>query len=196
MCFARPLTCPATSTRSSRCRGGPTASGSSSGSATTRAQRGSEQPGSRWCRTAARWPSTGGSQVSRSEPKASEGHEAVSRDRLVYSSQHGRTCPLCGRPVKQCVCRANPRGAEGRASGDGVVRVKREVAGRRGKPVTTIQGVPGGDDALREVAGELKRRGGSRGTAKDGVIEIQGDHRDAVIEVLEAKGFTVKRAGG
>jgi translation initiation factor 1 len=98
--------------------------------------------------------------------------------------------------VKQCVCRANPRGEAGRASGDGVVRVKREVAGRRGKPVTTIHGVPGGDDALREIAGELKRRCGTGGTAKDGVIEIQGDHRDAVIEVLQAKGFTVKRAGG
>ena len=119
----------------------------------------------------------------------------MSRDRIVYSSQHGRTCPHCGRPIKQCVCRANPRSAP-RGGGDGVVRVKREIAGRRGKPVTTIAGVPLGEDALRELAGELKRRCGSGGTAKDGVIEIQGDHRDAVIAVLEARGYTVKRAGG
>jgi len=121
----------------------------------------------------------------------------VSRDRIVYSSQHGRTCPNCGRPVKQCACRANPRGAGGRAeTGDGIVRVKREIAGRRGKPVTTIHGVPGGDDVLRELAGALKRRCGTGGTVKDGVIEIQGDHRDAVIGVLESEGYTVKRAGG
>jgi translation initiation factor 1 len=120
----------------------------------------------------------------------------MSRDRLVYSSQHGRTCPHCGRPVKQCACRANPRGAGRAERGDGIVRVKREVAGRRGKPVTTISGVPLGEDALRELAGELKRRCGTGGTAKDGVIEIQGDHRDAVIAELEAKGYTVKRAGG
>jgi translation initiation factor 1 len=120
----------------------------------------------------------------------------MSRDRLVYSSQHGRTCPHCGRPIKDCACRANPRGAGRTEKGDGIVRVKREIAGRRGKPVTTIHGVPGGDDALRELAGDLKRRCGSGGTVKDGVIEIQGDHRDAVIAELEAKGYTVKRAGG
>ena len=118
----------------------------------------------------------------------------MSRDRLVFSSQHGRTCPHCGRPVKQCVCRANPRTAP--RDSDGIVRVKREIAGRRGKPVTTIHGVPGEEDALRELAGDLKRRCGSGGTVKDGVIEIQGDHRDVVIGELEAKGYTVKRAGG
>lgn len=118
----------------------------------------------------------------------------MSRDRTVYSSQHGRTCPHCGRPVKQCVCRANPRGTP--RDSDGVVRVRREIAGRRGKPVTTIEGVPLPDDALHELAGELKRRCGSGGTAKDGVIEIQGDHRDAVIALLETKGYTVRRAGG
>jgi translation initiation factor 1 len=118
----------------------------------------------------------------------------MSRDRIVYSSQHGRTCPHCGRPVKQCVCRANPRGAP--RDTDGVVRVRREISGRRGKPVTTIAGVPLADDALRELAGDLKRCCGCGGTVKDGVIEIQGDHRDAVIGELEAKGYTVKRAGG
>ena len=118
----------------------------------------------------------------------------MSRDRLVYSSQHGRTCPHCGRPIKQCVCRANPRSTPRDA--DGIVRVKREIAGRRGKPVTTIAGVPLGDDALHELAGELKRRCGTGGTVKDGVIEIQGDHRDTVIAVLESRGYTVKRAGG
>ena len=116
----------------------------------------------------------------------------MSRDRIVYSSRHGRICPHCGRPVKQCACRSNPRVPRG----DGIVRVRREIAGRRGKPVTTISGVPLTADALRELAGELKRRCGSGGTVKDGVIEIQGDHGDAVIAELEAKGYTVVRAGG
>jgi len=80
--------------------------------------------------------------------------------------------------------------------GDGVVRVKREVAGRRGKPVTTIHGLPLASDALEALASELKRRCGCGGSAKQGVIEIQGDHRDTVIAELEARGYTVKRAGG
>jgi translation initiation factor 1 len=97
------------------------------------------------------------------------------------------------------------RGDEGRRGGrprerreelpdDGVVRVKREVAGRRGKPVTTVHGVP--PDALKELAGHLKRRCGSGGSTKRGIIEIQGDHRDVVVAELEARGYDVKRAGG
>ena len=82
------------------------------------------------------------------------------------------------------------------SKGDGIVRVKREVAGRRGKPVTTLHGVPLDSDGLRELAAELKRRVGSGGSVKNGVIEIQGDHRDVVIAELESRGYTVKRAGG
>jgi translation initiation factor 1 len=79
---------------------------------------------------------------------------------------------------------------------DGVVRVRREIAGRRGKPVTTIHGLPLRDAALRELASELKRRLGTGGSAKDGVIEIQGDHRDAVLAELAERGYTAVRAGG
>ena len=101
-------------------------------------------------------------------------------------------CPHCGRPVARCACRASPRAPRG----DGVVHVRREVKGRRGKTVTTISGVPLPADALRALAAELKRRCGTGGSAKDGVIEIQGDHRDALVAELEARGYTVKRAGG
>ena len=114
------------------------------------------------------------------------------QDRLVYSSEHGRVCPECGRPRAHCVCRE----AAAAPGGDGVVRVRREVKGRRGKTVTTISGVPLPADALRALAAELKRRCGTGGSAKDGVIEIQGDHRDALVAELEARGYTVKRAGG
>ena len=84
---------------------------------------------------------------------------------------------------------------ERRASGDRV-RVKRETAGRRGKGVTTVYDVPLDDAGLRELAGRLKKRCGVGGSAKDGVIELQGDHRDVVAEVLRAEGYDVVLAGG
>jgi translation initiation factor 1 len=117
----------------------------------------------------------------------------VSRgDRLVYSSRSGRMCPLCGRPAARCACRESPRAPRG----DGIVRVRREVKGRRGKTVTAISGVPLPADGLRALAGELKRRCGTGGSVVEGVIEIQGDHRDVLVAELEARGYTVKRAGG
>jgi translation initiation factor 1 len=77
-----------------------------------------------------------------------------------------------------------------------VVRVRREVKGRRGKTVTTISGVPLGADALAALASELKRQCGTGGSSKDGVIEIQGDHRDRLVAALEQRGYRVVRAGG
>lgn len=79
---------------------------------------------------------------------------------------------------------------------DGTVRVRRETAGRHGKTVTTIAGVPGSADALRDLAGNIKRLCGCGGTIKDGVIEIQGDHRERIVAHLESKGYRVKHAGG
>jgi translation initiation factor 1 len=76
------------------------------------------------------------------------------------------------------------------------VRVVLEKKGRGGKIVSVISGLPGSEANLRELAGELKRRCGSGGTLKDGVIEIQGDHRDTLVEALKARGFTAKRVGG
>jgi translation initiation factor 1 len=83
-----------------------------------------------------------------------------------------------------------------RPAAGGRVKVRREVAGRRGKAVTTVSGVPVDDAALRELAGRLKKRCGVGGSAKDGVIELQGDHRDAVVEVLRGEGYDVVLAGG
>jgi translation initiation factor 1 len=78
----------------------------------------------------------------------------------------------------------------------GRVRVRRETAGRRGKAVTTVSDVPLDDAGLRELAGRLKKRCGVGGSAKDGVIELQGDQRDAVVELLRADGYDVVLAGG
>jgi translation initiation factor 1 len=76
------------------------------------------------------------------------------------------------------------------------VKVRREVSGRRGKAVTTVSGVPVDDAGLKELAGKLKKRCGVGGSVKNGVIEIQGDHRDAVVQLLEAEGYTPVLAGG
>jgi translation initiation factor 1 len=85
---------------------------------------------------------------------------------------------------------------EERQAGADRVKVRREVAGRRGKAVTTVSGVPVDDAGLKELAGKLKKRCGVGGSVKGGVIELQGDHRDVVIEMLKAEGYTPVLAGG
>jgi translation initiation factor 1 len=112
--------------------------------------------------------------------------------RLVYSSEQGRVCPNCGRPKPKCAC-GQPRRVD---RGDGIVRVRREKKGRRGKTVTTISGIPLPSEGLTQLAGELKRRCGTGGSAKNGVIEIQGDHCETLALELVSRGYTVKRAGG
>ena len=120
-------------------------------------------------------------------------------DRVVYSSEQGRVCPHCGLPTKRCQCRANPRGAAAgvaNAEGDGIVRVSRSSKGRGGKTVTLVTGVQLPEPELKTLAKDLKRKCGTGGALKSGVIEIQGDNRDVLVSELEARGFTVKRSGG
>jgi translation initiation factor 1 len=100
-------------------------------------------------------------------------------------------CPSCGEPLTYCACKQAKA-----AVGDGNVRVGRETKGRKGKGVTIITGVPLAHEEMRALATLLKKRCGSGGTLKDGVIEIQGDHRDLVVEELQKRGWNVKRAGG
>jgi len=80
--------------------------------------------------------------------------------------------------------------------GEARVRVGREVAGRGGKGVSVITGLPLGDDALAELAARLKKACGAGGAAKNGRIEIQGDHRDRLVEELKKLGYDAKRSGG
>jgi len=122
----------------------------------------------------------------------------VSNSRLVYSTGQGRLCPECARPASACRCkRSKPAQASGTAiKGDGIVRLGRETKGRKGKGVTVVTGVPLAGMALEELATRLKKRCGSGGTVHDGVIEIQGDHRDTLVVELGKLGYTVRRSGG
>ncbi|MEC9481734.1 MAG: translation initiation factor Sui1 [Halomonas sp.] len=114
---------------------------------------------------------------------------------LVYSTEHGETCPDCRRSLADCEC-ADRAEAERLAALDGVVRIRRETSGRKGKGVTTVSGVPLTSAELRTLAKDLKKRCGTGGAVKDGVVEIQGDHRQVLKTELEARGYTVKLAGG
>jgi len=111
---------------------------------------------------------------------------------LVYSTRLGRTCPACQQTINHCKC---PR-TESTPSGDGIVRLHRQTKGRKGKGVTLITGVPLESTALIRLSKQLKKKCGSGGTIKNGVIEIQGDHRDVLMLELKNLGWTVKRAGG
>jgi len=116
---------------------------------------------------------------------------------VVYTTGIGRICPRCQKPVGACGCRQGSVQGE-RAAGrpDGIVRIFRDRRNRQGKTVTVVTGIPGDGTTLEELAGALKRLCGSGGTVKDGVIEIQGEHRDLVAARLAEMGYRVKLAGG
>jgi len=114
---------------------------------------------------------------------------------LVYSTEGGRMCPACRQPIAQCRCEAL-RQQQRREQGDGTARVSRETKGRGGKAVTVVKGLALADDELQALGKRLKAACGSGGTVKDGVIEVQGDHVEKVMEALKKEGFGVKRVGG
>jgi translation initiation factor 1 len=112
--------------------------------------------------------------------------------RLVYSTGIGTLCPNCRRAVRECVC---PKDAPGAAK-PVAVRVGRATQGRAGKGVTTVTGLPLGATDLEALAAKLKKRCGSGGTVRDGVIEIQGEHRDTLVLELNKLGWPARRSGG
>jgi translation initiation factor 1 len=112
---------------------------------------------------------------------------------LVYSTEAGRMCPVCRSPLANCVCKK--AGAAAPAS-DGVVRLFFETKGRGGKGVTVVRGLGLDEAGLVALGKKLKTACGVGGTAKDGVIELQGDHRERVMALLRAQGCNVKKAGG
>ena len=107
---------------------------------------------------------------------------------LVYS-----TDPQAMRRAEEAAAQT---AAEVQPKKDGVVRVSLSTKGRKGKGVTVIDGVPLPDDELAVYGKQLKAACASGGTTKDGIIEIQGDHRERVIALLQVRGWPVKRSGG
>jgi translation initiation factor 1 len=117
--------------------------------------------------------------------------DKLSKDRIVYSTEQGRICPDCGNPVNQCTCRKQTS-----PSVDGNVQVSRETKGRKGKGVTLIKGLAMDAATLGLMSKMLKTMCGSGGTVKKGIIEIQGDHIERILDYLKEQGIKAKQAGG
>ena len=120
----------------------------------------------------------------------------MDNSRLVYSTESGKICPTCQQFVTSCTCKKKKSRSQANIKIDGIIRVQREVKGRKGKTVTTISGFQLDEDELKDLASQLKRRCGTGGSMKDDVIIIQGDHRDSLITELRNRGFRAKIAGG
>lgn len=119
--------------------------------------------------------------------------KSSSKGGLVYSTDGGRMCPDCRKAASQCVCKTLGKLAP---PGNGAVRVSRESKGRGGKSVTLIKGLPLETAALETLGKQLRTACGSGGTVKDGIIEVQGDHCERIVELLKKAGHSAKRSGG
>jgi translation initiation factor 1 len=112
---------------------------------------------------------------------------------LVYSTDGGRMCPQCRQPLAACRCAQQARAAP---LGSGQVRVSRESKGRGGKTVTLVRGLALDGEALAALGKRLRSACGAGGALKDGVLEIQGDHVERVLQLLAGEGHAARRAGG
>ena len=110
--------------------------------------------------------------------------------RLVYSSDRGRVCPRCGWPADRCTCSRNA--ANEKLPDRLVAKLRLEKAGRGGKTVTVVYDLPRNASFLKDLCADLKRACGTGGTTSDDTVELQGDHRDRVRELLRNKGHVVK----
>ena len=111
------------------------------------------------------------------------------RTRFVYSSEGGSVCPGCGHPRAACRCAARePEPIPERIA----ARLRLESKGRGGKSVTVIDGLPRNADYLAALCRELKRRLGTGGTVRDGALELQGDRRSELRELLREHGFRIQ----
>lgn|SRR5690606_7507489 len=111
----------------------------------------------------------------------------------VYSTDKGRLCPVCAEAVNECRCASD---AANQLVGDGRVKVKLDTKGRNGKAVTLVEGLAMTLPDVEALAKVLKTRCSSGGAVKNGVIEIQGDHRTLILSVLQSRGIQAKQAGG
>ena len=118
----------------------------------------------------------------------------MKRGGLVYSTDAGRMCPVCRKPIASCSCAASR--ARAAPAGDGIARIRRETGGRGGKTVTVVAGLALDGPALAALCTRMKSACGTGGTVRDGALELQGDHRDALLLLLAKEGIKGKLAGG
>jgi len=114
----------------------------------------------------------------------------MSSSKLVYSTDAQQYCPSCGKITSKCKCKDSV------VLGDGNVKVWRETKGRKGKGVTLVAGLPLDKAELKSTGKKLKQKCGTGGTIKDGVIEIQGDHVELLLNELKQMGYSPKKVGG
>lgn len=110
----------------------------------------------------------------------------------VYSTDQGRICPSCNQAKASCRCKA----ALTQDKGDGIIRIRRETKGRKGAGVTIIDGLVLEAGEMKALVKKIKQSCSSGGAIKDGSVEIQGEHREAIKVLLEKTGYTVKLSGG
>ncbi len=116
----------------------------------------------------------------------------MSRDtRLVYSTDPAARCPACERPLADCQCMKGAAAAEA-VPARATAKLRLEKSGRGGKTVTVIYDLPRNAAFLKELAAELKRACGAGGATREDAIELQGDLRDRVRDLLARKGYRVK----
>jgi translation initiation factor 1 len=116
--------------------------------------------------------------------------------RLVYSTESGQICPGCQKPAANCNCKKRKPKPSPKTKQDGIIRIRREVKGRRGKTASVIYGFQFDQVDLPSLAKQLKQQCGTGGSVKDDVIIIQGDHRKKLMKLLKALGYKVKLSGG
>jgi translation initiation factor 1 len=109
--------------------------------------------------------------------------------RIVYSSAAGRICPGCGQPERGCRCGEPPAEA---VPARPTAKLRVEKKGRGGKTVTIVFGLPRNAAFLKDLVQELKRACGTGGAVLDEGVELQGDMRDRVRDILLGKNFVVK----
>jgi len=110
---------------------------------------------------------------------------------VVYSTDKGRLCPQCSNSSNQCTCKANATVYEN----NGYIQLSHETKGRKGKGVTLISGIPGTEKDIKAFAKKLKQKCNCGGSVKNGIIEIQGDHRTVLKEYLEKTNYKIKVSG-
>jgi translation initiation factor 1 len=127
-------------------------------------------------------------------PPSRVAHDRVVADRdnarVVYSTGTGRLCPGCGWPQADCKC--SQRTGRESVPAKIVAKLRVEKKGRGGKTVTVVYDLPRNDDFLKELSQELKRGCGTGGSTSEATVELQGDVRDRVRELLTKKGYVVK----